>query len=107
MPTKRKKSDGQPETPDLEAIGDEILDAAIENAGPALPDGQPVMYVLPDTTLAPAVLVDVGGVAPRIVVQTDSGLQEYSLIQYIGGTQAPTFSANQEPGTWHWPAQGE
>ncbi len=96
--TKRKVVDEPDGTQD---ITEETIEV------PALPDGQPVMYVLPDSTLAPAVLVDVGGAAPRIVVQTDSGLQEYSLTQYIGGTQAPTFSANQEPGTWHWPAQGE
>ena len=68
-----------------------------------VPDGQPVNYVTVDGAIVPAVLVDVGGDNPRLVL-ADDPTQAFSLTQYIGGAVAPVFSADQLPNTWHLPA---
>ncbi len=81
--------------------------ATKEESVPELPSGQPVRYVLPSGIVVLAELLDVGGSNPRIFFRLDGLAVFQSLTQIIGGPTAPYYSADQLPGTWHWPPQGE
>lgn len=87
-----------------------VKKAATPEAEPVeveLPEGQHVNYVMPDGVIVPAVLVDVGGPAPHLVAYPDGAEPlSLSMTQYIDGAQAPTFSAEQQPNTWHHLAEG-